>query len=260
MKKTTILFTSLILTSCVMTKNVNAAENESNLKVTSKVTTEFIPGENQETKPVNPENPNEPVNPNEEPGHSGGKGALRIDWVPDFNFGKNEILSTTDGIAIPVVRTESQKIAHFFQVSDLRGEENPKWKLSVTGNELTQSKGSIKGASISFLQTKIHVPEGQDENNTPKWMNTKSSNVGVITLDGQPSDIIQADGEGASGTWSVGLSNNDAMEKNQVDKNIQLNIPQNQISKIKKGAYSTNLDWNLSAGIETSYMTPKIVN
>lgn len=227
---------------------VQAAENTATeVPTTAKV--EFTVDSEAITPPVDPENPTEPVDPGEGgEGGEGGKGPLRIDWAPNFEFGLHELQRTTKGLTLPVIRSTGQTAPHYVQVSDLRGLDNGNWQLNVNADALTNGKHIIEGATISFVGQ-----SAKDENmkpiapeNAPVW------GENVIKLGSADNAILSAKGDASMGTWAMAMSKSENVAEDKTDTNINLNIPQGAAKIIKKGKYSSTLNWNLTSAVEAS--------
>lgn len=250
----------LVLTTLLMGIGATTAQADdikSATKVDTKAKVTFDVDDEAETGPVDPENPEKPIDPEEGgEGEGGGKGALRIDWAPAFNFGSKEI-KEAGGISLPVVRAEGQTTAHFIQVSDLRAIEGSDWKLSVTASDLTSGSNKIAGAKLNFAgQTAkmiddagsiVPVPNG------PTWATE------TIAFDGSTQTLVTAKGDGALGTSSMAMSDKSKIdEATKTDGMITLNIPSTSAKVIKKGDYTAILNWELSSDVTASetFMSP----
>ncbi|MDF0480212.1 WxL domain-containing protein [Vagococcus sp. PNs007] len=266
MKKVSGLFlaASLLATTAVGVVS-HAEENKDPFNVKTDAKVNFIQDDEGVTPPTDPEEPGKPVDPGEGgEGGTGGKGALRIDWAPSFNFGTQKIKNEGKDLVLPAIRTAEQKTAHFVQVSDLRGEDNPTWDLGVTATTLqrqaeetpapkTDSK-EITGATITFTSAPIFaVGTTATPTEAPSW------STQVMKLDqGDRQQLVTASGDGARGTWSMGMSTTPGATEKREDDKINLVIPQSEIGKIRKGSYKADLNWNLTGDVkvEDTFMSP----
>ncbi|WEG73613.1 WxL domain-containing protein [Vagococcus intermedius] len=272
MMKTTKFLGLLMATTILGTTGtvLVSADEKSPTEVSTKAEVSFTPNEGGETPPTDPGNPGEEVEPPEGGGETGGKGALRIDWASNFDFGANEIKNGGGDLVLPVLRKNDQKLAHFVQVSDLRGEDEPDWTLSVKTTALEKQvsesedntrtdKDKITGAKITFKPAPILATgsnSSEEPTEKPVWEKE------MIDLDGNDAQtLVSANGDGARGTWSMGMSDKVKGEEltGGKDDAINLVIPQSEVGKIRKGSYKAALNWNLSSTIvseKAGFMAP----
>lgn len=262
MKKMTGLFMATSILATVAVPVVQAADSTDPLKVDTNAKVNFEVDEEGETptNPTDPNNPGEEITPPETgEGGSGGKGSLRIDWAPSFDFGTHSITGGSKDLVLPVVRSKEQVVPHFLQVSDLRGEDKPNWTVSVTAAKLKRdAESEIKGANLSFTPADILVagetgPTVATE--APVWA------AQTINLDGgEAQTLVTAKDNGARGTWSMGMSTKAGAEVSPggEDTDINLMIPKAEAAQIKKGEYTSTLNWVLSSEVDvtTDMLTP----
>ncbi|WEG73100.1 WxL domain-containing protein [Vagococcus intermedius] len=259
-----VMATTILGTSGAML--VNAEEEKSATNVTTTAKVEFTTNDSGETPPTDPGKPGEEVEPPEDGGEHGGAGALRIDWASNFDFGSSEIKNSGQDLKLPVLRKGDQKLAHFVQVSDLRGEDSPNWTLSVKAsslNKVAKEEGTrtdsakITGAHIDFTSAPIFATGSTNQEvpaEKPEW---QAQSINLDDADGQT--LITASGDGARGTWSMGMTSKVDGEVLESDSDINLVIPQSEVGKIRKGSYKADLNWNLSgelAATKTGFMAP----
>lgn len=268
MKKLTanLLIASTILGS-IAAPIVKAEEGETQNpanKVDTTANVQFTANGEGETKPVDPvdpENPTDPTDPENPGGQGGGKGALRIDWAPHFNFGKNEIKGGGDFV-IPATHYKNKDgspIHYFVQVSDLRGLDDANWKLDVTASALTKLKSAetkkddqtnqLLGSFITFTQGRVLNDSVDQEANTENYngVKFKKNQIDLGAKEGKENEsqtLIKAEtGQNPQGTWSLAMETEKDKEQT---KEVTLTIPASQVKKIRKATYQATLKWELS--------------
>ncbi|WP_430607173.1 hypothetical protein IGJ55_000303 [Enterococcus sp. AZ170] len=238
--------------------NVLAENNE---KFDGDVDLKFSGREDVRDGIKDPENPDVTV----DTGVSNGtQGLLRIDFVPQLNFGKSKVENKKVVFPVNAQQFEDGTSARgqFIQVSDYR--PNPTgWTLQVRQEDQFKSaeNNRLKGAVLSFDHS---------------WTNSKADgskapNVSkeVIHLNniGETYDLAKANFGAGGGTWSIvfGASAEnssgqqatltpklDKQGKPVMDQNkniysntaVKLAIP--EAEEIKAGTYSTVLTWIIS--------------
>jgi len=196
------------------------------------------------TPPVDPENPDEVVDPfpNPEPGTNG---PLSIDFASSFNFGTHEISNLNQTYyAIPqLIKIEDLSVidgyrfenrAKYIQVSDNRG-TNAGWTLQVRQNGQFQNSSTqhdiLHGAQITISDV-----------NAISSANTLAPTTHEIILDpfGSLSNVMSAkNGEGAM-TWVARFG----AVTDELNKEVALFVP----GSTPKDAvtYQTTLTWVLT--------------
>lgn len=233
-------------------------------EVTTNAKVQFTANDEGGAKPVDPVDPDnpKPVEPDpQNPGGQGGegKGALRIDWAPHFDFGENAIKGGGDFVinAKHYKNKDNSFIHYFVQVSDQRG-LNADWKLNVTASPLTR-KGST--------ETKQDDPNNQLIGSYITFKPGNVLNEGVLSEDGVEFAVTQIDlgtkegeenksqtlidaksDQNLQGTWSLAMETETHKDKNQT-KDVTLTIPVSQIKKIRKDIYQATLKWELLSDI-----------
>jgi len=212
---------------------------------------------------VDPENPEDPVDPGEIP-HT--DGSLRIDYAPNLIFGntkiqKKRMVSQADAM---LFHNKIGPRANFVQVSDYRGSAKG-WTLFVRQenqfSDPSQTDLSLKGASLSF--DRAWANSTLEQSFAP---NTTKDTI-VMNNIGESYILAKADPGKGMGTWSIsfGASKTNPLalestlnpkldvhnqvivdstfENQEVYQNsaIELTIPANDT--ITAGNYSTVLTW-----------------
>lgn len=221
------------------------------------------------TNPVDPENPENEVDPGESPST---EGPLRIDFVSELKFGLND-LSKENRVYTSLAQLfhdETDARGYYIQVTDRRGDSSG-WELQVSqdhqfSNSIIQSTDGqeLKGASLSFDHG---------------WANSVSSaEAPLVTRDTiainemNSAYTVATSSKGAgTGVWTIEFGASSGNKNNQpntlsplVDKSgnpvidevfnkpaysnsaITLSVP--KTTKIQPVKYSTTLTWILTAG------------
>ncbi|MDT2841110.1 WxL domain-containing protein [Vagococcus lutrae] len=268
MKKLTanLLIASTILGS-IAAPIVKAEEGETQNpanKVDTTANVQFTANGEGETKPVDPVepgNPTDPTDPENPGGQDGGKGALRIDWAPHFNFGKNEIKGGGDFVipATHYVNRNGNPIHYFVQVSDLRGLDDANWKLDVSASALEKKEtkevdveNQLEGSQIKFTPGRIlnnGIPQPAYEEN---YNGVKFEKEQKIEFGTQQTLIDAKNIQNPQGTWSLAMETNaepytdEESSEGSRTSDVTLTIPASQVKKIRKDIYQATLKWELS--------------
>lgn len=186
-----ILFSSIIFMGLAVYFPVDAEA------VTGKGTVDIEANYKQEV--VDPENPQNSVDPGDSPKTSGD---LRIDFVPQLNFGSNK-LSTEDEVYLgnaQLFHDETGARGNFVQVSDYRGTGSG-WLLQVRQetqfkNESTKNK-ELNGAVISFDQSWTNSVRSADQ--------APIVSKDIVSIDniGETYNLAEAKKGTGEGTWSI---------------------------------------------------------
>ncbi|MDK1725973.1 WxL domain-containing protein [Dellaglioa algida] len=203
------------------------------------------PGTVDPTNPggtVDPTDPTNPVNP-------GTGGPLSIDYVSNFNFGKqkmsgndevynSELVTVTT--ATPTAGTKKE-VANYLQVSDNRGTVSG-WKLSVQQSKAFTSdvtKKTLDGTTITLSN-----PETSNgDNNAAKPVpSTVADNVDISANSGDKVVMQAKDGEG-SGTWAESFGNV-TKDAEKAKASVKLAIPGDSKKVAEK--YTSDITWTLT--------------
>lgn len=144
------------------------------------------------------------------------EGELTLDQVPNFDFGSQQIKSTTETYG---TQSESK-----VQVTDLRGSSQG-WNLTVTAGKLkTSSMEELAGAQVT-----LH--SGVSANNNGETVNVTN---GVLTPESAVKVLDAASGHGngvSTGTWAANTG-------------VTLEVP--GTSTKKAAQYTADLIWTLT--------------
>lgn len=191
--------------------------------------------------PLAPETEVDPENPPELPEE---QGALSIDFVSRFSFGKQGISAQTkkyyaqpqrlmnpDG----TINAEEER-PNYVQISDRRDESDRHgWTLSVTqnGQFMNPQKHELKGSRLQLTNQQLAAIQVTGE---PNLNQTEK----VTLLPGEKTELLTAkDGQGA-GTWIYRFG-----DKASAGKSVALEVPPTAAPKAT--TYQTNLTWELSS-------------
>lgn len=224
--------------------NINPAQPLDFHDVTFAAATILTVGNFDPVAPVDPLDPENEVLPENQPELPEEQGALSIDFISRFNFGKQNIsvkdktyyaqpqrLLNEDGTV-----NETQKRPNFIQISDRRPDnERSGWQLSVTQNgQFSNENGhELIGSEIQLFNQELVTAQGgtaptlQEETVQRIIPNTKKI-------------LLQADEESGTGTWIYRFG-----DAETADKSVGLYVPKGTNPEAKE--YSTTLTWELSS-------------
>lgn len=214
------LGTSILVTSLFIGVQTSHAEIKSKAESKSEVKT--IVGDT--TGPVDPKDPTDPNKPNPEVPGTGNRGPLTIDYVPNIEFGEQEIKEKE--------ATYNAKTEHpYVQVSDRQG-IGAGWNLKVSIDEFKNGdqKQTLKGAELSLKNGVVKSTSG-NVSEKPQGHN--------VTLNKDLQVIMQAGKEQGMGTWLDVFSG-----KKDDNENVQLKVPAG--SARAKQSYSSVIRWELT--------------
>lgn len=223
--------------------NINPAEPLDFRDTTFKAATIITVSELQDVSVVDPLDPETEVNPENPPVLPENQGFVSIDFVSQFDFGRQEIaISDQQYFAAPQRLLDSSGLLingeyrpNYIQVSDLRPEnERGGWELSLTqetpfmdenGQELKGVQLTIKNAELLTAQSGI----------MPEIVRPQFS----LIPDNRMSLIISQGNEGR-GTWVYRFGNEENYRKS-----VFLDVPAAVMPQ--QAIYSTTLRWELLA-------------
>ncbi|WP_258183632.1 WxL domain-containing protein [Enterococcus mundtii] len=224
--------------------NINPAQPLDFHDVTFAAATILTVGNWDPVAPVDPLDPEKEVLPENQPELPEEQGALSIDFISRFNFGKQNIsvkdktyyaqpqrLLNEDGTV-----NETQERPNFIQISDRRPDnERSGWQLSVTqnGQFSNQNGHELIGSEIQLFNQELVTAQGgtaptlQEETIQRIIPNTKKI-------------LLQADGASGTGTWIYRFG-----DAETADKSVGLYVPKGANPEAEK--YTTSLTWELSS-------------
>lgn len=199
------------------------------------------------------------------PGDGGGgstDGALRLVYVPDFDFGTHKISYSAEGnnyyAAYQTVEEgkyqEDGKFVgngtthtrpSFFVVRDVRSGSQG-WSVSLSSDEkLTNTKDAndVLDAHISFQNMFVTNTEGFKVDELEKsLLNTGSSSYSTLTK--TATTLVSAPKGHGSGTYSVLLGTQQNANADGTNPSVKLHIPKGQV--ISNAKYETTLNWAIN--------------
>ena len=191
---------------------------------------------------VDPTDPTNPVNP-------GTGGPLSIDYVSNFNFGKqkmsgnNEVYNSelvTVTTVDPVAGTKKD-VANYLQVSDNRGTVSG-WKLSVQQSKAFTSEVTNKTLDGTVITLSNPETRNGDNNAAKPAPSTVTSSVDISANSGDKLVMQAKDGEG-SGTWAEAFGNA-TKDAEKAKKSVQLAVPGDSKKVAEK--YVSDITWTLT--------------
>lgn len=186
--------------------------------------------------------PTDPTNP-------GTGGPLSIDYVSNFNFGKQKMSGNNETynselVAVttvdPVAGTKKD-VANFLQVSDNRGSVTG-WKLSVKQAKAFTSEVTNKtldGTTITLSNPEVR---NADNNAAKPAPSTLVNGVDISANSGDKLVMQAKDGEGA-GTWAEAFGNA-TKDAEKAKSSVKLAIPGDSKKVAEK--YSSDITWTLT--------------
>lgn len=173
----------------------------------------------------------------------GTAGPLSIDYVPQLDFGKNQI-STADKTYYAALNTVTVKdggtqmdVPNFVQVTDNRGNKAG-WTLSVSASHFMTGEGEVlTGAYLTFHNANVYTPNARGDGPTAL------DPVRIAEVDTSYPVLTAAAGQGAA-TWGAYYGNAEDNGKNSVT----LSVPGRSTKLAEK--YTATLTWSLA---ETPY-------
>lgn len=205
------------------------------------------PGIVDPTDPTNPVDPIDPVNP--------ATGDLRIQYVSDFDFGKQK--RNLNGLKVnsnlvevkekPAAEGEEGKlikVVPFVSTLDLRAERNTGWNLTVKASQFeTADKVAIKGGEVTLSNANY---AGTD-NHKPVVGTEFSKKEGVALIPGTQFEIASADAskEQGIGSYSLALGK----EKDGLTDGVTFSMPAKSTVKLDT-KYTATFDWKLTPTLE----------
>lgn len=195
--------------------------------------------------PVDPLDPDKEINPENPPVLPENQGLFSIDFVSQFDFGRQVIsakdqtyyakpqqLVSENGSVI-----EGETRPNYVQISDRRSEPNRDgWVLSVRQNKQfhTKTGAELVGARLILKNQKIATAQGGIE----PGLQHKSPMA--LTPDGEKRILLRAQGHEGIGTWIYHFGNDDS-----VAQSIALEVPKGATPNAD--IYTTTLTWELSS-------------
>lgn len=183
---------------------------------------------------LDPIDPEEEIRPEEVPELSKALESFRIDFVPAFSFGRQNI-STQDKVytadALKIEETNKQR-PNFVQISNF-DREISSWNLSVRQEKQFQtSEGDLLlGASLRFVNTELISIHNQ----VPPADYPRE----VELIPGETSQLFKVDTGAAAGTWIYRFGNQESKAES-----VRLTILGDTMPSARN--YQTKFIWTIS--------------
>lgn len=201
-------------------------------------------GDGGSEKPVDPGNPG---------GGDGGSttGALRLAYVPDFDFGTHTINYNKEGntffakyqTVTETGTTTTYQRPSFFVVRDLRGGTQG-WNVTVSNNQkLINKADSSDQLDVVFSIQNMFVSNTEGFGTSALTLaNTGTSTYTDLTSTATP--LISSPAGSGAGSYNVMLGTYANKTADETNPGVKLYIPQNQV--ISNGSYETTLNWAIN--------------
>ena len=203
------------------------------------------------TKPTDPLNPTDPSTGTPENPGTGNTGPLRLDSVPNFNFGNHPVTDVTGAAAVTYTGdgideqnggnlVQNANLPYFVQVTDFRGSAAG-WTVSVSATPFkTATAGNndtLTGATVSY--TNGHARPVSSGLNQPVGTNPHDQNPASMTIPTDGSSINLFAATDTHGT----LTNQDVFGNKAAD--TTLTIPAS-VKAVQASEYTSTFTYTLS--------------
>ncbi|MHC5372371.1 WxL domain-containing protein [Enterococcus sp. LJL120] len=199
-----------------------------------------------------------PVDPGNPGGGDGGSttGALRLAYVPDFDFGSHTISyssagntyyakyqTVTEQDASGANTTVTHTRPSFFVVRDLRGGTQG-WNVTVSNNQkLTNATNSADQLNVVFSIQNMFVTNTEGFSTSAITLaNTGTS--AYTDLTSSATTLVSAPSGSGAGSYNVLLGSYANKNTDETNPGVKLFIPANQV--ISSGKYETTLNWAIN--------------
>lgn len=198
------------------------------------------------TDPVDPEDPDETIVPDDKEKPTNNTGTLRLDVVPRFEFGENNIVNGDKSFDAKVPEVTDKDGAttapYYTQVTDVRGTGDG-WTLSakMTVPFTDEDNHTLDGAKIEL---KNAAAASQDGTDVPTAVDG-----GFLEFDGantQTIDIATAAEDEGMGVTAVRFGDTSKTGTVTADKSVVLTIPGS--TQVYAKDYEATVKWTLVTG------------
>ncbi|MBP1040083.1 WxL domain-containing protein [Vagococcus sp. BWB3-3] len=197
-------------------------------------------------KPVDPEDPNPPVYPG---------GALRLNHIPTFQFGKNNIVSGDGNFKAyfeTVIDDETNvktKKASYVEVADETGSSKG-WTVTVNSDGVFKSaKGNIN-AGITLTNASVRGILGMETKPEVAPTTQETIQIGYESLGN--AEVMKADAGKGYNKWQVRWGHSDTAIKGDGEENrnpaVSLFVPKGQ-QVMADAKYTAKVVWTLQQGL-----------
>lgn len=204
----------------------------------------FDTGGGTVTPPVDPEDPDKEIDPDDKEVVTDNKGSLRLDVVPAFDFGTQQIKTGIKNYyaELPKDKTLNEAIPYYAQVTDVRG-TGAGWRLSAKmTSQFSDGTNTLTGAKIKLKNVATKAQSGTTAPGTT-WS-------GDLTYDAQNGgtvlDLASAAVNEGMGVSAVRFGNTDRDGGTlTADESVELEIPAD--TQVYKATYKATIQWTLGA-------------
>lgn len=270
MKVSTLVCTSALLLGAIALSETSFADVTYPQSAKTEGIVNFKDSDGTQT-PVDPTNPDPgevaPTPPN------GTTGLLRLDQVPNLDFGTIEIKGQEVKAPASYVKLNNLEgellyfVPAYFQVTDERG-TNAGWTVTTglsafkamdkTTGEVAADIEILKGASITFNNGQLMNHSGLNDQEIAALSPEVNNGITLVAEEGAPSQtMLSAKADKGMGVWTESFYTNDgsltAPPTSQVvksDESIELSVP-GTAKKSKDYNYVSTITWTLAATPET---------
>ncbi|RST96483.1 hypothetical protein CBF35_06115 [Vagococcus salmoninarum] len=266
MKVSNLVFTSVLLLGTVVLSETSFADVTYPQSAKTEGIVNFKDSDGTQT-PVDPTDPEPgevaPTPPN------GTTGLLRLDQVPNLDFGTIEIKGQEVKAPASYVKLNNLEgellyfVPAYFQVTDERG-TNAGWTVTTgltafkamdkTTGAPVAGVENLKGASITFDNGQLMNHSGLNDQEIAVLSPEVNNGITLVAEDGAPSQtMLSANVDEGMGVWTESFYVNDgslsAPPTSQVaksDESIELSVP-GTARKSKEYNYVSTITWTLAA-------------
>lgn len=227
----TLLFSSVVLYGGVAVEAVDYSPTKGNVTFTV---------DTDPTKPVDPENPGEIIDPEGE--HPEGTlGPLSIDFASNFNFGTQKITTTNQTYYAALQEGTYDKdgsdltTGNFVQVTDKTGELKG-WDLSVKQNaQFASDSDELAGAAVTLKNGVLNSIT--DMQYAP---GTHNAGTSLALTPGTEHSLVSAEANQGMGTWTYEFG---TVDDGTASESVTLFVPGSSVKK--QSGYETTFTWTL---------------
>ncbi|MFC6201453.1 WxL domain-containing protein [Lactiplantibacillus nangangensis] len=225
-----LLMSGVLLGTVVAPMIANADTTTENRSGETAVSANFTASTSTVT-PVDPTDPNKPSTDGDGNNGATAGGGLSLIYAPkSLDFGSHEIDVLNDQHYAVDTASASTKLWDsnaVLEVSDVRG-TNAGWRLTATGDVLTDGTNPAKGATIS-------LPTGNVTSSGTTANGAKAATTPTINLNGSTTgvEVLSAAKDSGAGVTV------DQMAPAEINLNIAANT-------VKAGTYSSKINWTLA--------------
>lgn len=158
-------------------------------------------------------------------------GALTLDAVPSFNFGKASAQNMLTGVTLPLATTETNQL----KVSDSRGLGNNAWSVTAS---LSTPFTSTDGAELSGAKLNLAAVSGKNSLDAE----TNYTQVEGATLEGTTEQPIVLKDDAFAGTSTYNYTATSATDGKP---SASLILPAS--ATFKSGTYTSEITWTLTS-------------